>query len=107
MFSAIKIGGQALYKSARQGKVVERPAREITIHELSCVLEDPTHIKLYTTCSKGTYIRVLAEDIAHHLGTGGYLSYLRRTKIGTYDVSDAYKVDDLVDLIDQVDIKKI
>lgn len=107
MFSAIKIGGQALYKSARQGKVVERPPRDITIHDLTCRLADPSHIQLETTCSKGTYIRVLAEDIAHQLGTGGYLSYLRRTKIGTYDVSDAYQVEDLVQIIQQVDIKSL
>lgn len=104
MFSAIKVGGQALYKSARQGKVVERPARDITIHELHCTLEDPSHIRLSTACTKGTYIRVLAEDIAHHLGTGGYLSYLRRTKIGKYDVSDAYDVEDLVAHIHQVEL---
>ncbi len=104
MFSAIKVDGQALYKSARQGKVVERPARDITIHRLTCQLQSPYHLSLSTTCSKGTYIRVLAEDMAHHLGTGGYLSYLRRTKIGTYDVNDAYTVEDLVQLIQQVEL---
>jgi len=104
MYSAIKVKGRALYKSARAGKVIHREPRTVYIHELGGELKDPGHIDLIVRCSKGTYIRTLAQDIAHSLDTGGYLSYLRRTQIGTYSVNEAYQIDDLVRGIERAEL---
>ena len=82
MYSAVKIDGQRLYKMARRGQEVERPARRITIHEL-CRLSSVENgeVTLDVTCSKGTYIRALCADIGAHLGCGGAMSALRRVEI--------------------------
>lgn len=80
MYSALKHQGQRLYKLARQGQTVERPPRTVTIRSLK-LLHDPAQadqLQLDVTCSKGTYIRVLGEDIATALGTVGHLTALRR-----------------------------
>ena len=81
MYSAIKIQGKKLYELAREGKTVEREQRKITIKEITLlnIDEDNNEIKYKVTCSKGTYIRVLCEDIAKKLGTVGYMKELRRT----------------------------
>lgn len=78
MYSAIKQDGQPLYRLARQGKTVERAARAIAIHALDCLGVDADRIDLRVRCSKGTYVRVLGEDIARALGTCGHLGGLRR-----------------------------
>jgi tRNA pseudouridine55 synthase len=78
MYSALKRDGQPLYKLARAGVEVERAPREIEITELVVVSRTTTHIELEALCSKGTYIRVLAEDIARALGTCGHVAALRR-----------------------------
>ncbi len=88
-FSAVKINGQRAYKLARAGKAVEMPVRKIHIYELKVL--DYTWPDLTIRCqvSSGTYIRALGEDIGKALGTGGYLTALRRTQIGSYRVEDA------------------
>ena len=88
-FSAVKINGQRAYKLARAGKDFKTPIREIEIYAIKIL--DYNYPKLTIRCevSSGTYIRTLAEDIGKALGTGAYLTALRRTKIGTYDVKDA------------------
>ncbi|HKD55565.1 MAG TPA: tRNA pseudouridine(55) synthase TruB [Steroidobacteraceae bacterium] len=78
MYSAIKRGGQPLYRLARQGVSVPRSARAIEISELTLVHLDAAALELETVCSKGTYVRVLAEDIARALGTCGHVAALRR-----------------------------
>ncbi|MGC1458333.1 MAG: tRNA pseudouridine(55) synthase TruB [Steroidobacteraceae bacterium] len=78
MFSALKRDGQPLYKLARAGVTVERAARSIQISELSLLQLADGQVELVALCSKGTYIRVLAEDIARHLGTCGHVTALRR-----------------------------
>jgi tRNA pseudouridine55 synthase len=78
MYSAIKQHGQPLYRLARQGKTVERAARTILIHALDCLGVAADRIDLRVRCSKGTYVRVLGEDIAKALGTCGHLGALRR-----------------------------
>lgn len=85
MFSALKRDGQPLYKLARAGVTVERASRQIDITELSRVSLGPMQLELTALCSKGTYIRVLAEDIARHLGTCGHVSALRRLYVEPFD----------------------
>ncbi len=85
MFSALKRDGQPLYKLARAGLTVERAARHIEISELSLVALGPGQLELSALCSKGTYIRVLAEDIARKLGTCGHVSALRRLYVEPFD----------------------
>ncbi len=84
MYSAIKHQGQALYKLARQGKVVERKPRSIMIYKLTVLNFVNNCISLDVHCSKGTYIRTLAEDIGEALGCGAHLSALRRIGVGDY-----------------------
>ena len=93
MFSALKHKGQPLYKFAREGVKIERKQRQIKISELKLLNYEKNIIKFAVTCSKGTYIRTLAEDIANKLGMDGYLIDLRRTKIGNLNVQDALSLD--------------
>ena len=88
-FSAIKINGQRAYKLARQGKDFKIPSREVTIYDIKILSYDYPELKIRCHVSSGTYIRTLAEDIGQALGTGAYLTALRRTKIDEYDVKNA------------------
>jgi len=96
MYSAIKYKGKSLYHLARKGKVVERLEREVTVYDFIIIKIDLPHIEFEITCSKGTYIRVIANDFGEKLGCGGLLSSLRRTRIGNYSVEDAFTVDKFV-----------
>ena len=88
-FSAIKINGQRAYKLARKGQDFEIPSREVTIYNIELLDYHYPELKIRCHVSSGTYIRTLAEDIGQKLGTGAYLTTLRRTKIGEYDIKDA------------------
>lgn len=88
-FSAIKIGGERAYKLARSGQDFEIPSREIEIYSIDILNYDYPELKIRVHCSSGTYIRTLAEDIGKKLGTGAYLTTLRRTKIASFSVADA------------------
>lgn len=94
-FSAIKIDGQRAYKMARKGQAVKLEPREVTIYEITDVKYDYPLLKFTTKVSSGTYIRSLAEDIGETLGTGAYLSALRRTQVGELSVSSALGVEEL------------
>ncbi len=85
MYSALKRGGQPLYRLARAGVAVERAPREIEIHELAVLTVRPDALELETLCSKGTYIRVLAADIAQALGTCGHVTRLRRLCVAPFE----------------------
>lgn len=87
MFSALKHQGQPLYKLARQGIEVERAARQVTIFENTLVSFDGTYVELSIHCSKGTYVRTIAEDLGEALGCGGHVVALRRRAAGPYDES--------------------
>jgi len=90
MHSALKRDGRPLYAYAREGIELPRTAREITIRHLELLSFDrPADLAIRVTCSKGTYVRVLAADIGQALGCGGYLASLRRTRIGSLDVAGA------------------
>ncbi|MFH2035089.1 MAG: tRNA pseudouridine(55) synthase TruB [Candidatus Zixiibacteriota bacterium] len=97
-FSAVKVDGKRLYKLARSGKEVETPIRDIEIKELVIEDLDLPVIRCRVTCTKGTYIRSLANDIGETLGCGGYLSNLRRTKVGNFDISNALTLDEIKNL---------
>ncbi|MCS6764001.1 MAG: tRNA pseudouridine(55) synthase TruB [Candidatus Protistobacter heckmanni] len=95
MYSALKKDGKPLYAYARAGETVEREARRVRIHEIDLlVLELPT-LRIRVRCSKGTYIRTLAEDIGEHLGCGAHLTALRRTAVGTLRLEDALTLERL------------
>ena len=87
MYSAIKRAGQPLYKLARAGGEVPRTPRRIVIHSLTLLGREGDELKLSVSCSKGTYIRVLAEDIGRQLGCGACLSGLRREGVGSFRLS--------------------
>jgi tRNA pseudouridine55 synthase len=84
MYSALKHEGQRLYKLARQGVEVEREARPVTIYELTMTGRGADWVDIRVHCSKGTYVRTLAEDIGERLGCGAHVSELRRTAVGPY-----------------------
>ena len=96
MYSALKRDGKALYEYAREGIVLEREARPVTIHALSLVDYQAPFLKIRVTCSKGTYVRVLGEDIGAALGCGAHLNALRRVAVGALDTVGMITLDDLL-----------
>lgn len=96
IFSAVKIDGERAYKLARAGRDFTPPTRKITIYKIDLLEYKYPTLKIRTSVSSGTYIRTLAEDLGKTLGTGAYLTALRRTKIGNFDLKDATKLDDFV-----------
>lgn len=117
MYSAIKINGQKLYDLARKGETIERKPRPITITNIELLNYDNStnEIEFKVTCSKGTYIRVLCEDIATKLNTCGYMSSLKRTRVGNFTIENENKFIEIKDIfqniptveIKQSDIKKL
>ena len=95
MHSAIRQGGVRLYELARQGIEVERPPREVTIDQVKLVSYSADLLEISVKCSKGTYIRSLAEDIGHRLGCGATLVKLRRTAIGPLAIDAAVSLEEL------------
>lgn len=93
-FSAIKVNGERAYKLARKGADFEIPSRKVTIHSIEILDYHYPELKIRCHVSSGTYIRTLAEDIGKALGTGAYLTELRRTKIADYSVQDAHPLSD-------------
>lgn len=102
MFSALKHKGIALYKLARAGKEVERAPRQVEIYSFDITKIDLPDIHFEIACSKGTYIRVIADDFGKELGCGGVLSLLRRTEIGDYKVADAFDLDEFTAMFSEV-----
>jgi len=89
MHSALKRDGKPLYEYARQGIELERPPRQVTIHRLELLDFDGRDARILVHCSKGTYIRTLAQDIGRALGCGAHLAALRRTQVGPFRLDDA------------------
>lgn len=101
-FSAMKINGQRAYKLARAGKPVELEARPVTVHSNELVSYEYPYVKFTSHVSSGTYVRSLVEDLGNALKTGAYMSDLRRTTIGKFNVSKAIPADTLtIETIDQ------
>jgi tRNA pseudouridine55 synthase len=97
MTSAIKVNGEALYKAAHRGEEVERKKRAIEIYSINLISFEKNEIVFTTTVSRGTYIRVLGEDIAQALKSVGYLTSLRRLSIGDFRLDLAKKLSDLTE----------
>ena len=95
MYSALKVGGKKLYDLARQGKTVEREARPITVHSLTCEPLSDSDYSLAVTCSAGTYIRTLCADIGASLGCGGVMATLERTEAGGFFLADSRTLEEL------------
>ena len=94
MYSAIKQNGKNLYKLARKGKTVERQPREINVSGFKISKIELPFVHFEIICSKGTYLRVIANDFGEKLGCGGVLSSLRRSKIGDFSVENALSVEE-------------
>ena len=105
IFSAIKKDGVKLYHKARKGIEVKIEPRSVNIDEFAMLSYKEPNIEFRVTCSKGTYIRSLANDLGAALGTGGYLARLVRTSIGEYNLEDAYTVDQLIELMSAMEKK--
>ncbi len=97
MYSALKKDGQPLYKLAREGKTVEREARPVTIYSIALTAfdADAREIEIEVDCSKGTYIRTIADDLGQILGCGGHIIALRRLKAGAFTLADSVTLDAL------------
>ena len=107
MHSALKHQGARLYELARKGIEVDRPARQITIHELNLMEFAPQHLDIDVHCSKGTYIRSLAADIGEALGCGAHVEQLRRTAVGDFSISQAVEFEHLEALPDEERLAKL
>ena len=115
MYSAIKMQGKKLYQMARRGEEVERQAREIEILSIELIKWESPVLKIKVECSKGTYIRVLGEDIAKSLGTLATMQNLIRTRVGNFNLQDAHTLGEIKNnselcakkLIDAVQLKML
>ena len=103
MYSALKRGGQPLYKLARQGIEVERKPRKVVISQIDMVGFSGDRLTIEVTCSKGTYIRTLAEDIGDVLGCGAHVHSLRRLGAGPFTVDDALSLEQIREIADSDD----
>ena len=97
MASAVKVGGERLYKAQRRGETVERESRPVTVHTFELLTLDvaTATATFRVSCSSGTYVRTLVSDLAAHLDTGAYLSALRRTSVGRMTAQNATPPEDL------------
>jgi len=95
VYSAVKVGGERLYKKARRGEDVVTPTRSVTIDEFVLTGRQGADISFRVRCSKGTYIRSLAHEFGDALGVGAHLIALRRTAIGTFSINDAWQIPDI------------
>lgn len=93
MYSAVKVGGQPLYKAARAGRTIHRAERSIAIHQLEMVGLRGRDVVLRIVCSKGTYVRTLCADIGQALGVGGHLHALERRRVGPLSIEQAMTID--------------
>ena len=97
IYSAIKVNGKKLYEYARKGQQVEIQPRKITIYDIQLLKKDKANLEIQfeVSCSKGTYIRSLCEDIAEKMGTIGYMKELQRTRVGTFTIDQSILLEDL------------
>lgn len=99
MFSAVKLGGEPLYKLARKGVVIERPVRSVNIYGIEITGFDPPFLEIRVSCSKGTYVRTLCDDIGDVLGVGAHITELKRTRIGGFRIEDSTTMDELARIV--------
>ncbi len=97
MYSAKKVKGKRLYKSARQGQVIERVPSTVTIYNIELISFQEDLLNIRVNCGKGTYIRVLAEDIGRQLGSVAYVEELKRISVGDYRIEDALSIPEFIE----------
>jgi tRNA pseudouridine55 synthase len=100
MYSAIKVGGQPLYKLARAGVTTERAPRTVTVYAYTLLDLQGDRVTVDIRCSKGTYIRALAHDLGELLGCGAHVAELRRTEMGGFSIAETISLADFADLPD-------
>jgi tRNA pseudouridine55 synthase len=91
------VNGRKLYELAREGKEVERTARQVTIQSIRLIYKDKNRAVIHAACSKGTYIRTLCEDIGRRLGLPATMAFLLRTRVGPFDVSQAVTLEEITE----------
>ena len=101
MYSALKVNGQKLCDLARKGVTVERKARPVTIHKIEITKINLPEVEMVVSCSKGTYIRTLCDDIGKKLGCFGCMKSLLRTRVDKFTLEDAYTLGQLQQLLDE------
>lgn len=106
MYSALKVNGKKLYELAREGKTVERKARNVQIFSIEILEIDLPRVRMSVHCSKGTYIRTLCHDIGQKLGCGGCMGKLLRTKVGVFELQDTLKLAEIDALAKAGDVEK-
>ncbi len=107
MYSAISIGGKRLYELAREGKVVERPARKVRIDAIEILSYDYPDATIRVSCGKGTYIRTICADAGELLGCGAVMTSLIRTKVGIFPLEEAYTLSQIENLRDEGHLDEI
>lgn len=113
MYSAVKVNGRRLYEYAREGKVIERPSREVTIHQLDLLDEssewngDNIQFSIEVHCSKGTYIRTLAVQIGELLGVPAHMAKLTRIQAGGFSSSEAYTLAQVQEMVETNELETI
>jgi tRNA pseudouridine55 synthase len=107
MYSAVKQGGQALYKLAREGKEVERNPREVTVYRIDLLDFDGEYLELEILCSKGTYVRSIAHDLGQELGCGAHVVELRRLGVGDFRIDEAVDLEDIENLQSPEEVERL
>ena len=107
MYSALKVNGQKLVDLARRGIEIEREARPVTVHSLTCKYIEESDYELKVSCSAGTYIRTLCADIGKALGCGGVMAALRRTETGHFALADCVTPDQLEQMTDEERVARL
>lgn len=107
MYSALKVGGKKLYELAREGKTVERKARNVMIHSIKILCVDLPRVEMEVFCSKGTYIRTLCHDIGEKLGVGGCMESLLRVQVGRFVLADSLRLSEIQKAKEDGNLEKI
>ena len=107
MYSALKVGGKKLYELAREGKTVERKARNVMIHSIKILCVDLPRVEMEVSCSKGTYIRTLCHDIGEKLGVGGCMESLLRVQVGRFVLADSLRLSEIQKAKEDGNLEKI
>ena len=107
MYSALKVGGKKLYELAREGKTVERKARNVMIHSIKILRVDLPRVEMEVSCSKGTYIRTLCHDIGEKLGVGGCMESLLRVQVGRFVLADSLRLSEIQKSKEDGNLEKI
>ena len=107
MYSALKVDGKKLYELAREGKTVERKARPVKIFDIQIETMDLPEVTMTVSCSKGTYIRTLCNDIGEKLGCGGCMEELLRTRVERFGLTDAVKLDEVQKVMEEGNIERL